>query len=363
MAFPLGYPKRRSVSFSGPQTYIGAGDVFFTEVDGTTRIEPSFLPGRSSMYVYYRNDPPVQADFIRASDCVAPLTIARLESIAAHAIANGPEPKHPEHIASFVAVSVLRSLLDRRFFNDVANPLAQPPSLRGALNEARKWLKTDCSSDEEWRHHESRLLDLAEIFFNLQTTDGFRARVASIQRDDFESVYGEFLGAALLAHRDFAFRFVTPTNHLKADYDGELTTSTGQGVCCELKTKPEDNAPSKATFEHTLKRALDQLPQGRPALVIIKIPDHWAEARSAWEAAIATRFRHSRRIVAVVILWSEFRPTFEGTLILSRFERYFNDRSPLLTDDIRKCLDLVGRLQNEEWVRFRPIVERKLFTA
>jgi hypothetical protein len=179
---------------------------------------------------------------------------------------------------------------------------------------------------------------------------------------DLESALGEMECAALLAHPNLNFRFVTPTGFKGRDYEVEVMTSANRIVCSEIKTKSEKTSLGAKTLGSTLGKARKQLPKNHPGLVLVRIPKEWVEQQDIQTVVgdeVAKLFKHSHRIVAVILLWEEWNQTAEGWhLIVSRFKVYPNKKSTLYQTDIDDLLAGIGRGMNPTWISFHAFVEQ-----
>jgi hypothetical protein len=259
-----------------------------------------------------------------------------------------------------LATEVFRFFFGNAWTNENVFPMHTDVS--PAHRAGRKFLKTESTDLEEQFRHMQRVTSLAEIVFNLQGIEGLRQRVSLMDKHDLEAALGEMENAALLATRDFQFRFVTPTGVKGQDYEGEILTSTGRTVCCEMKSRSEQASPSHQTLWRTFEQARKQLPKSKPAMILVKIPEAWArkqDIRTIVEAATVRVFRQSQRIVAIVFTWEEWNSTPEGfRVVMNRVRPYPNKRSNLFAEDIDEILSTIGRANNRDWVRFRRLVEK-----
>lgn len=261
-----------------------------------------------------------------------------------------------------LAAEVLRFFFGNAWTNENVFPMHKHVS--PAHRAGRKFLKTECTDPEEQFRHMQRVTTLAQIVFNLQGIEGLGQRISLMDKHDLEAALGEMECGALLAKRDFHFRFVTPTAlTVKGQgYEGEIVTSTGRVVYCEMKSKSEETTPSKQTLWETLEQARKQLPKGKPAMILVKIPEAWSrerDIRSIVDAATERIFRQSQRVVAIVLTWEEWHSTPEDfRVVINRVRPYPNRRSNLYAEDIEVILSTIGRASNPDWIQFRRVVEK-----
>lgn len=257
-----------------------------------------------------------------------------------------------------LATEVLRFFLGNEWTNEnvfSVHPHVSPPNRTG-----RQFLKTDSTEAEEQFRHMQRVTTLAEILFNLQDTEGLKHRISIMHHHDLEAALGEMECAGLLGAPALQFRFVTPSGVKGEDYEGEIVTSANRIVACEMKSRTDQRSPTKQTVWNTLEHARKQVPKGKPAIVLLKIPEVWLEEwgiKNAIEAAIDKLFRQSHRIVAIVFTWEEWYSTSQGAkLVVSRIRPYPNKRSGFYEEDIDALLAVIGRAGNPAWVHFHRLV-------
>jgi hypothetical protein len=92
----------------------------------------------------------------------------------------------------------------------------------------------------------------------------------------------------------------------------------------------------------------------------VKIPEPWIRKPALgrkFESALASFFRNSGRVVAVVVRWEEVSnlPTGEG-VILHKFLTFPNDSSRHLSDDVGRLVDQLRRLAGGDWTKFSSVV-------
>ena len=142
---------------------------------------------------------------------------------------------------------------------------------------ATDFLRRDFSTRERQIKHGFRVVDLAEMLFNLQDAEGFPSCVAQMSYGQIEFAYAELdIGKSLYSH-EIAFRFVKPTGRKGADYDLEIIYPDGTIACADTKCKIETAEFSAVSIKHSLGEARKQLPPDRPGIVFVKVPPHWFE--------------------------------------------------------------------------------------
>jgi hypothetical protein len=164
------------------------------------------------------------------------------------------------------------------------------------------FLRMNFSTDEHRETHGFRIIDLAEMLFNLQYFDGFDACIRQMQASQIEATYAELEIAKSLYAHGIDFRFVAPSGHKGADYDLEIFYPGGLMACADTKCKFETTEISTASVQNSLSQARKQLPSDRPGIVFVKVPQHWIEEavfRDSMIAAAEGFLRGTKRIVSV----------------------------------------------------------------
>jgi hypothetical protein len=255
-----------------------------------------------------------------------------------------------------LSTEVLRFFFGNKWTNEYV--FKQEKRIERYHRKGREFLQTDSDGDEVGFLHRQRVLELAQLAFNLQRVEGFRERIALMERNDLESAYGELDCASLLVDPGLKFRFHA------TGYEAEVTAPGGRTFCCEIKTKLEETILSKETVASAIRRARKQLPSGKPGLILIKVPVNWIKqeghAALMQEAAVDC-FHSSDRVVLLVFRWDWFeRVEGVGWKVAKCFRRYLNERSQLFGEDVRELVEYTGRDKGSEWIAFHQLVEQEL---
>jgi hypothetical protein len=147
-----------------------------------------------------------------------------------------------------------------------------------------------------------RILDLAELLFNLQDTDGFANCIERMKNGDIEGTYAGLDFGRMLHMHGVKFRFVAPLGKKGSDYDIEIECTDGLTICADAKCKIQSTEFSLKTISNTLHDARTQFPADRPSAIFVKMPPHWTkdEERSLEVFDVAHEFlRQTKRIVSV----------------------------------------------------------------
>ncbi len=256
-----------------------------------------------------------------------------------------------------LSTEVLRFFFGNAWTNENVFPMHTEVSR--CHRNGREFLLTEAENPESRFRHLQRVTSLAETVFNLQNIEGMHERISLMDKHDLEAAFGEFECAALLAHPDLKFRFITPCGIRGQDYEGELQTSANRSVCCEMKAKSEKTAAGTDALWRTLEKARRQLPKTRPSMILVKVPERWIvpTISTVVDAAVNRLFRQSNRVVAVVLTWEEYHFTSQaGNFMLKKWRPYPNTKSRLFGSDIEKLLDCLGEFSNCTWLSFRDFI-------
>jgi hypothetical protein len=174
-----------------------------------------------------------------------------------------------------------------------------------------------------------RIVDLAELLFNLQRIPGF-ARCVLTMKDakNPEPSYAELHIARMLYINGWQFRFVEPTGEKGEDYDFAINYYNNR-VCADAKCKIEATDLSANTVRKTLSGSREQLPKDRPGVFFVKVPPWWIETREAQETTIqgveAFFAQGSGRVVSVS-LYCE--PLWFNNGVLQQRHAYYELANP-----------------------------------
>jgi hypothetical protein len=124
-----------------------------------------------------------------------------------------------------------------------------------------------------------RIVDLAELLFNLQHTVGFDDCIRRMHEGDIEGTYAELDLGRMLYQSEIGFRFVTRSGQKGDDFDIEIIFGD-ETICADAKCKLEATAFSERTVINSLQHARTQFPVDRPSIVFVKVPPRWLEENS-----------------------------------------------------------------------------------
>jgi hypothetical protein len=152
-----------------------------------------------------------------------------------------------------------------------------------------------------------KIVDFAELLYNLQHIPGFYVCIDRIRRGTLEPTYAELDFGRMLYCGGVEFRFVEPQQQKGLDYDIEIRLPDGVLVSADAKCKVDSTDFSVDTVRRSLEKARTQFPRDRPSIIFLKVPDRWIEQPlfGASLNEIAVQFlRGTGRIVSVKFYFS-----------------------------------------------------------
>ena len=164
-----------------------------------------------------------------------------------------------------------------------------------------------------------KVVDLAELLFNLQCVEGFDGCIERIRQGIVEPTYAELDLGRMLYVSSIDFRFVVPQGKKGNDYDIEIGLSDWPAVCADAKCKIESTGFSAETVKQTLDKARKQFPPDLPSVIFVKVPSQWGELQQhATDVLynVAEKFlRGTARVVSVKyytsrIIWRDGAITY-----------------------------------------------------
>jgi hypothetical protein len=144
-----------------------------------------------------------------------------------------------------------------------------------------------------------RIIDLAEVIYNLQHVPNFDGCIARMRDGDIEGTAAELDLGRMLFLNQVPFRYVVPQGVKGKDYDAEIFFPGGVVACADAKCALENSDLKPKAIYNKLEKARKQLPAEYPG---IKTPPHWmadsASLSTVVEQTLAL-FADTERIVSV----------------------------------------------------------------
>jgi hypothetical protein len=163
------------------------------------------------------------------------------------------------------------------------------------------YLGLDLTSDQAREEKTWRIIELAEMLFNLQSVPGFPSCVAQMQRGQIEAAYAELETGKWLQVYDVSFHFNIPKGVKGEDYDLDIIYPDVT-ACADTKFKFETTDVSADSVRNSLEQARSQLPTDRPGIIFVKMPAHWLDRPTSVTSFVreAEAFlRNTGRVVSV----------------------------------------------------------------
>jgi hypothetical protein len=163
-----------------------------------------------------------------------------------------------------LSLAIVKHYFGEKWFEDHVKPNGSPGFLR---QDTEDRMRSEIQS--------FRIIDLAEVLFNLQYVEGFDDCIKRMKQGQIESTYAEPDLGRMLYVSEIDFRFVITSGKKGDDYDIEMKLSDGIKVCADAKCKIESTNFTAETVRHTLDKARKQFPPDRASIIFVKVPPQW----------------------------------------------------------------------------------------
>jgi len=199
----------------------------------------------------------------------------------------------------YLAISVIKYFLGEEWLYEHVSPERRTPG----------FLRVVAGHSAETQVSTLKIVDFAELLFNLQHIAGVNTCIDRLKQGVIEPTYAELDLGRMLYCGCINFRFVEPQQKKGFDYDIEITLADGTVVCADAKCKVETTDFSVDTVRRSLEKARKQFPN-RPSIIFMKVPPRWIKERLASSGVslneIAEEFlRGTGKIVSVKFYFSE----------------------------------------------------------
>lgn len=253
------------------------------------------------------------------------LTLVHRRRLAQLKVAEHRGDSPTDYVKYGLATEILRYFLGDKWTNECVFSVHHDVAREN--RQSREFLGTDSKLTEERFRHQHRVSELAETLFNLKLTPGFESRVSRLRTCDLQSALAEFECAAVLAKPGLVLRFIEEQGVKGLDYEAEITTSSGDSIRCEVKSRVADSAKTSESLWRTLDHARKQLPKNSHGMVLVRLPEKWGFPAKIVDEATNKLFRQSLRVAAVVIVSEHWtRSSSGGYLILGAIRVRRNER-------------------------------------
>jgi hypothetical protein len=183
---------------------------------------------------------------------------------------------------------------------------------RHIISDGRKkgFLSVDDSDDAKLAESCFRLIDLAETLYNLQNVPGFDECLYRMrQAAEIEGPLAEFDFARMLFFNKVPFRFVETTGVKKQDYDFDIIYPNSIAACADSKCKMHTADFTENGLFNVFKKARAQLPNDRPGIIFVKVPERWFDEEEFKRLSIPCAKRYLggvQRIVSIKFYTTRF---------------------------------------------------------
>jgi len=211
--------------------------------------------------------------------------------------------------------------------------------------------------------HFQRVIDLAELIFNLQGIPSLENCLDQLAGGNIEATVAELDAGKMLHVYAGRFRFHAEEGKIGSDYDLDVIFQNGFRGCADTKCKIQGTKLSISSITNSLDRGRKQLDANVPGALILKVPQTWMEGTDNLRtiADAAGKFlRGTERVVCVVAYCTPVMATERGPRDGMRVRQYISK-----THKFRRDCDwrLVNRqspqvpILHQNWFRFWNIYE------
>lgn len=253
-----------------------------------------------------------------------------------------------EELLVFVSLHVLKQNFSRTWVDNVCL------NLRGGSNYFRG--RSNDSNDRVIAT--MRIVQVAECVFNFQDDPAFQHWITRAQRNSLETAVAELQALCLLREAGLSAVAKQVEGKLGEDYD--FTVQSGAAVvACEVESKLEASRLTKNSIPDIIRRALDQLPDQAPGMIMLLLPLSWPhgpELVRAVETGAANAIQRRPSIWSVAAFSSILVPGSSGARFGYKLIREYTapGRSNLFARlNPGKVLG-----ENSEWLAFDQVALR-----
>jgi hypothetical protein len=166
----------------------------------------------------------------------------------------------------------------------------------------------DVRNDTRMPIYSMRILNLAEMLFNLQEVEGFGHPLVRIASGQIESSMAELQLGMMLYQAHRKIRYVNSDTNGGRSCDLKIEFENGATSCGEIKCKEDTTDISVETITNSLDDARGQLPKGGDGIIFVKVPQGWAAAATDEQIflrmeiidAARTFLRNTSRVALIV---------------------------------------------------------------
>jgi hypothetical protein len=175
------------------------------------------------------------------------------------------------------------------------------------------------NGDEERGLHYMRIIDLADVVFQLRSCKGFDIFLKRLTARDTQVAYEEGEAAALFDRSGYSVEFFAEAGMRGSDFDFRASKLC-QCVSVEV-THLENDVFSARSLENKLAEKRTQVPRSHPAALCIWVKPSWADdpdVEAVTEGGLKKFFRGSRRFGAVLVMFDRWFTVQGGRRMFAR---------------------------------------------
>jgi hypothetical protein len=178
---------------------------------------------------------------------------------------------------------------------------------------------------------QTRMFRLAQQLLTCQDLTHFESFLDDLTSRELLGALTEAWVASRLLKGGHVVEFRARTGFKGEDFDFLVDGA----LAVEVKAREDSSAYSRSSLHSTLKKARQQIPEGGPGLVVVRIPQAWPKDgtfKSEAEPLVREILRNSSRLSGVGFLWEASFPQPDGRMVFAEMSRVFpneNPRTPL----------------------------------
>lgn len=161
-----------------------------------------------------------------------------------------------------------------------------------------------------------KLINLADLLFNLRKTDGIDNCLRQIYSGQIESAIAELEAAKLFFTYRVRFSFNSPIGHRGDDFDFNVVFNGGDIGCADAKCRLASDQFDEKVLLKRLKKYREQLRSYWPGALLVKTPQSWLQdgAFDAELTLVSRQFFKSTERVVCLLFWSVPIERFNGAV-------------------------------------------------
>lgn len=265
----------------------------------------------------------------------------QLEAWATHAEEQAALPSSPHPFTYHLSIPIIAATLESAARVGAADGDAARDDVRSRVlkylfpvdenDRPLTYLRSGWANAVELQQHEIRVVQLAELLYNLQTVPGITHIYRRIISDplQIEATVLELSGLSMLWRARIPFRIIHTGADQGLNYDCELTLPGGETAYCEMTCKVEGSSFDTERFRSKLNEERGQLPADRCGVIFLKIPDAWVVDLAIMrqlEPTITNFLAKTSRVADVVLYTDGIITAHDGSAHITAVKEFVSDR-------------------------------------